>query len=400
MPETDPVRLRPVGFILQPETTDDPIQLVIERLTAKLQLVAGLLQALVERTLDVLQLYPGGVGARAVGNQRRQAVDVGEVFQVDVAVAENIDDLHRAEIDLGAVGETVPLEVIELIPRGVHLAGAAITLRGQLREGIRLNAVERHQCLIRRHFGHHRSGTVGGTLVVVVNGQVADTVGGVEQQRHAKSVRIRVIQIAPATQILGISIAILDIRGDAQRYLVGDDRDVDHRLVLLVAVISKPRRQLTVQLVGWRRRRVQQRATGGIATKQRALWPLEHLHRIHVVLRNEAAIVGIGHFGEVTDDGGRTGAGKSLGLAANLIDSVILSPAGAAEHHSRGTELQILRCGNLLLAQRLGGEGRDRHRHRLQAFLGTARRDRNLFDTGSPLRRPLGGLRMGWQPGG
>src|SRR3546814_6684637 len=74
---------------------------------------------------------------------------------------------------------------------------------------------------------------------------------------------------------------------------------------------------ITFELIARGCRVIENRAAGGVATKQRALRTFQHLHGAEIISRDARTDGGRGNLGEIADDGCGAVACQCLRLATN-----------------------------------------------------------------------------------
>ena len=119
-----------------------------------------------------------------------------------------------------------------------------------------------------------RADAGAGAVVFAVIGdhEIAEAADRLEQQRSAHVVGIAVV-IIPATegQVVGIPVAAVDLPRDAQRELVGDQRNVECAFVGIPAIAAARDLEVAVQIIRGPLRGHEHRTGRGIAAEQRAL---------------------------------------------------------------------------------------------------------------------------------
>ena len=201
---------------------------------------------------------------------------------------------------------------------------------------------------------------------------------------------VAIVELLAGDDIGREAVALLALAGDAQHQFIGNDRDVEHPFIDLVAVIAVLHRGVAVIVAGRPVRLEQHGTTGRVAAEQRALRPFQHLDigQVEIAPRPAAIIGRERHLAEIGGDVvfqafiGGTAVGQAADRVAFLVAAGLV---GGQRRHQAGQVLAVL---DTVLFDRGAADRADRDRHLLDVFLMTPRRNGDLFDL---RRRP--GLR-------
>jgi len=143
-------------------------------------------------------------------------------------------------------------------------------------------------------------------VVFLIDGQVAEALDGIEQQGNPVVLPVLIVKIilGRPRHVFGKAIALVDLTGDAQCHLVLNNRDIHstfhHPGVVTADLAHHIAAEFMLRALGGG----QHRAGHGVAAKQSALWPLEHLDGRHIVGGDAGAPGAERDFVHITGHGG------------------------------------------------------------------------------------------------
>ena len=246
----------------------------------------------------------------------------------------------------------------------------------------------RFQLRFGRQRGEFGAGAVVAVVDVVEHGVVLEAGHRAHDDADAERVVVQIVEIAAGRQILGVAFAAGYVAGHADCKRIAGDRYVYGALQFSHRIVAARRVEITAEFAGRLFRLEEDGAAGRVTPEQRTLRPAQDLNILHVVIIGGAAGTER-HFVEI---GLHAGIGATEGLAlATDGEHVIVARAEIGGHRERGRKsLQVCRAPDVVLANGLRGERRDRDGNAFEIFRPPPGGDDDGLD-----RHALAGLVLG-----